>query len=269
MWLIAPTAIILLGLFVIPQFLLLKESVVPPYPFGLSAYARFFSDSFYIAMLARTFGLAVVVTVVCLALGFPIALWLARLETRFVPILLLITTFPLLVSAVVRSFAWMVLFFKSGLASQGLVAAGIVAPGYQLMGTFAGIVIALAQVMLPLMILTLFSMLRALDRDLEHAAMNLGATPAATTWLVILPQMKGALLAGSLLVFALSVGAFATPSLIGSARVHLIAVAIQEQALELFNWPFAAAMAMILLVTSVVISLVYSRVVSGAGHDSR
>lgn len=266
---VAPVAIILTGLFLMPQFYLFRQSVSLPPPFGVETYLRFFSDGFYLDMLGRTFTVAGLVTLICILCGFPLALWLARIETRFVPLLLLITTFPLLVSAVVRSFAWMVLFFRSGLLSQTMVATGIASPGFQFMGTTAGVVIALGQVMLPLMIITLYSVLRTIDRDLENAAMNLGASPWSTTWLVIIPQMKGGILAGSLLVFSLSVGAFATPSLIGGARVNMMAIGIQEQALELFDWPFAAAMAMILLAAALIIAVAYGRIISESSHEPR
>ena len=266
---VAPVAIILIGLFLMPQFYLFRQSISLPPPVGIDTYLQFFSERFYLDMLGRTFLVAGLVTLICILCGFPLALWLARIETRFVPLLLLITTFPLLVSAVVRSFAWMVLFFRNGLLSQTMAATGLVSPGFQFMGATAGVVIALGQVMLPLMIITLYSVLRTIDRDLENAAMNLGASPWSTTWLVIVPQMKGGILAGSLLVFSLSVGAFATPSLIGGSRVNMMAIGIQEQALELFDWPFAAAMAMILLAAALIIAVVYGRIISEQSHEPR
>ena len=120
--------------------------------------------------------------------------------------------------------------------------AGLAPAGFQLMGTLAGVVIALAQVLLPIMVVTLYGVIRSIDRDLENAAMNLGASPAGAVALVTVRLAAGGIAAGSLLVFSLAVGAFATPSLIGGARAQLMAVAIQEQTLELLDWPFAAAM---------------------------
>ncbi len=175
------------------------------------------------------------------------------------PLLLLIVTFPLWVSALVRSFAWMVLFFKTGLVSRALQATGLVDPDFQLMYTFAGMVVALSQVLLPIMVLTLYPVLRGIDRDLENAAMSLGAGPLTTLALVTARLARGGIVAGSLLVFSLAMSSFATPSLIGGARVRVLSVAIYEQTLELLDWPFAAAMASILLVVAVAIVLIYGR----------
>jgi len=261
--LIGPAALLLLVLFLTPQAALLEESLSRPAPLGVASYARFLGDPYYLAMLGRTFLVGAVVTLVCLVFGFPLSFWLARLESRLVPLLLLIATFPLWVSAVVRSFAWMVLFFRNGLLSAALRGTGLVPPDFQLMGTLPGVVIALAQVLLPIMVVTLYGVIRSIDRDLENAAMNLGASPTGAVLLVTVRLAAGGIAAGSLLVFSLAVGAFATPSLIGGARAQLMAVAIQEQTLELLDWPFAAAMAAILLAVSVAVALIYGRLMAG------
>jgi putative spermidine/putrescine transport system permease protein len=175
----------------------------------------------------------------------------------------MVTTFPLWVSAVVRSFGWMVLFHRNGLISNTLQATGLAAEPVQLMYTLTGVIIALAQVLLPLMVLTLYPVIRGIDRDLENAAMNLGATPGLAVWLVTLRLARSGIAAGSLLVFAISISAFATPSLVGGARAQLMATAIYEQTLELLDWPFASAIAAILLVIALVVVALYMRVVEG------
>lgn len=257
--LLAPAAIVFVALFALPLAYLIGESFTRPAPFGFQTYLKFFSDPYYVAMLARTFGMAALVTVICVLLGFPLAYWLARMEGRLVPLLLLIASFPLWISSVVRTFGWMVLFVRSGALSTAIRETGLVGPGFQLMGTFAGVVIGLAQVLLPLMVLTLYGVIRSIDRDLEYAAMNLGASPFAAVWLVTLRLARGGILAGSLLVMSFALGAFATPSLIGGVTANFMSVAIQDQTLVLLDWPFAAAMASILLVFAVVIAFLYSR----------
>lgn len=258
--LLAPAAVVLIGLFMVPLAGLAVESFTRPAPFGFATYVRFFSDSYYIGILARTFGLAALVTLICIVCGFPLAFWLARLENRWVPLLLLLASFPLWVSSVVRTFGWMVLFVKTGVASRALRETGLVGANFQFMGTFSGVVIALAQVMLPLMVLTLYGVIRSIDRDLEYAAMNLGARPFVATCLVTLRLSAGGIVAGSLLVFSFALGAFATPSLIGGTSAHFMSVAIADQTLALLDWPFAAAMATILLVFALVIAVLYSRI---------
>lgn len=258
--LLAPAALLFAVLFVWPQAGLLSLSLGN----GGGSYARFLGDSYYLGTLFNSLALGAVVTVITLLLGFPLAFILARAETRWAGLLLLLTTFPLWVSAVVRSFAWMVLFYRGGAVSRLLQGAGLVPPDFQLLGTFAGLTVALAQVLLPIMVLTLYGVIRGIDRDLEAAAMSLGATPATTLWLVTVRLARGGIAAGSLLVFSLSVSAFATPSLVGGARAHLMAVTIYEQVLELLDWPFAAAISAILLVISIVVALLYGRLVGEA-----
>jgi putative spermidine/putrescine transport system permease protein len=257
--LLLPALLVFVVLFVWPQAALLGESFARPAPFGFETYLRFFGDSFYLAVLGRSLLLGAWVTLITLLLGFPLAFWLARRESRWAPLLLMIATFPLWVSAVVRSFSWMVLFFRTGILSTALRDLGLVPPGFQLMYTFAGVVIALAQVLLPLMVVTLYAVIRGIDRDLENAAMNLGASPGRAVWLVTVRLARGGIAAGSLLVFSLSVSAFATPTLVGGPRAQLMAVSIQEQTLEILDWPFAAALSAILLAIGTAVALLYGR----------
>lgn len=265
--LLAPAALLFALLFVWPQMDLLMQSLGNPPPVTLASYRRFLGDSFYLGILGNSLLLGACVTAVTLVLGFPLAFLLARSDSRWAGLLLLLTTFPLWVSAVVRSFAWMVLFFRGGAISQTLRWTGLVGPDFQLLGTFAGVVIALAQVLLPIMVVTLYAVLRGVDRELENAAMNLGASPAEAFRLVTLRLAGGGVLAGSLLVFSLSVSAFATPSLVGGARGHFMAVTIYEQVLELLDWPFAAAIAAILLVISLAVALTYGHFLGESGTE--
>jgi len=261
--LLAPAVVVFAGFFLLPQAGLLQESFSRPAPFGVAAYVRFLGDPYYLAMLGRTLMIGVSVAAICFVFGFPLAFWLARLESRFVPFLLLLVTFPLWVSSVVRSFAWMVLFFHKGALSTAVRATGLVGDDFQLMGTLSGVVVALGQVLLPIMIVTLYGVIRTIDRDLENAAMNLGASPLKAVYFVTIRLAAGGITAGTLLVFSLAVGAFSTPTLIGGARAQLLAVAIQEQTLEMYDWPFAAAISAILLVISVATAVIYAQLTQG------
>jgi ABC-type spermidine/putrescine transport system permease subunit I len=259
--LFAPCLAIYLALFVWPQVSLLATSVVGAGQ-NLTAqhYARFMGDSYYWELLGRTLLLGISVTLITLVLGVPVAYVLARMQSRYASILLILTTFPLLVSAVVRSFGWMVLFFRDGLVSNALLSLGLIDRPLQLMYTMTGIIIALAQVLLPLMVLTLHGVFRSIDRDLEYAAMSLGAAPPLALWLVTLRLARGGIVAGSLLVFSLAISAFATPSLVGGARANVMATAIYEQTIEMLDWPFASALATILLVFVLALSIAYGAV---------
>ena len=252
--LLAAPALLLFGLlFVTPLAGLARLSLTG----GTGHYARFLFDSYYLGILGSTLLLGVLVTSVCLFVGLPLAYVLARLEWRAAPFLLLLTTFPLWVSAVVRSFSWMVLFFRGGILTEGLKATGFVAPSYQLMYTYAGVVIALSQVLLPLFVITLYGVIRGIDRDLENAAMNLGASPFFAVTAVTLRLASGGIFAGALLVFSFAISAFATPILVGGVRAKLMAVTIQEQTLELLDWPFASALSVVLLAVGLCVVFIY------------
>jgi putative spermidine/putrescine transport system permease protein len=264
--LFAPCVLVYAIFFIWPQASLLAISASSKSGLSFDQYARFFGDGYYWELLGRTLGMGVAVTVITLVLGLPTAYVLARSQSRWASLLLLLTTFPLLVSAVVRSFGWMVLFFRDGLVSRSLLALGLIDRPVQTMYTMTGVIIALAQVLLPLMVLTLHGVFKSIDRDLEYAAMSLGARPAVALCLVTLRLARGGIVAGSLLVFSLAISAFATPSLVGGARANVMATAIYEQTVELLDWPFGAALAAILLVVVLSLSLAYGALIEGRGE---
>lgn len=256
--LLAPTAAVFLLLFVFPLVRLLSTSLTEPH-WTVAHYARFLGDSYYLMVLGRSLFLGAAVTSVTLVLGLPLAYWLARLDSRIAPLLILLSTFPLWVSAVVRSFGWVVLLVRNGTVSVALQAIGLTDHPIQLLYTLTGVVIALAQVLLPFMVLTLYGVIKTVDPDIERAAQNLGARPLAAICLTTLPLARNGILAGALLVFALSISAFATPSLVGGARAQLMSTTIYEQTTELLDWPFASAISVVLLVVVLTLSFLYAR----------
>jgi ABC-type spermidine/putrescine transport system permease subunit I len=266
--LLAPVAALLLLLFVLPQAGMLAASLDAPH-WSFAHYAHFLGDSHYLGVLGRSLLLGVLVVAVTLLLGLPLAYWLARLQSRWAPALLLLATFPLWISAVVRSFGWVVLLSRNGLVSEALRGAGLVGRSFQLLYTMTGVVLALAQVLLPFMLLSLYGVIRAINPELERAAQNLGAGPLRAALLTTLPLAARGILSAALLVFALSVSAFATPSLVGGARVQLMSTTIYEQMVELADWPFAASVAFILLAVVGCIAVLYTRLGSGADGVAR
>lgn len=261
-----PALILFFILFVLPQASLLGYSFRPDpqseeQGITLENFSRFFGDPYYLRILGRTLVMGLGVTAICLVLGFPLAYWLARVESRWRTVLLTLTVFPLLTSAVVRSFGWMVILYRSGLVDQVFLRLGLADEPLELMYTLPGVVIALTEVLMPFMVLTLYSVIQSIDRNLEEASMNLGAGPMTTLMRVILPLSAGGILSGSLLVFSLAISSFVTPSLVGGARVALMATLIQEQAITLVNWQFAAAVAAILLLVVLLLATAYSRIV--------
>jgi ABC-type spermidine/putrescine transport system permease subunit I len=266
--LLLPAALLFLGLFVLPQLGMLAISLDAP-RWDLAQYRHFFGDAQYLGVLGRSLLLGALVTAVTVTLGLPLAYWLARLPGRLAPFLLLLATFPLWINAVVRSFGWMVLLSRNGALSDALYGLGLVRRSFHLAYSFTGVVIALAQVLLPFMLLSLYGVIRAIDPELERAAQNLGAGPWRAVALTTLPMAARGILSASLLVFCLAISAFATPSLVGGARVQLMSTTIYEQMTELADWPFAAAVAFILLAVVLAISLAWARLAPAKGVMGR
>ncbi len=256
--LLAPLLLLLIALVVLPQAGMLAISLGAP-DWSMARYARFIDDGHYLGVLGRSVLLGLWVTGVTLLLGLPLAYWLARLESRWAPALLLLATFPLWISAVVRSFGWIVLLSRNGPLNSVLRDAGLVGPSFQLLYTFSGVVLALAQVLLPLMLLSLYGVIRAIDPELERAAQTIGAGPVRAVLLTTLPIAARGIVSAALLVFVLAMSAFATPSLVGGARVQLMSTTIYEQMTELADWPFAAAVSFILLVVVLAVAWLSTR----------
>lgn len=265
--LLVPAGLLFLAVFVVPQVWLLAGSLYPKGSSGpsLRLYGELLTNSYDLSLLWRTLVLGAVVAAGCALLGFPLAYQLARSTSRARGPLLILTVFPLLTSAVVRTFGWQVLFYRTGVLGQLAPALGL---GPQLVGTFTGVVIALVEVLLPFMVLTCYGVVRGVDPGIEEAALDLGDPPWRVLFRVTLPLCRGGLLAGSLLVFSLTVSSFVTPSLIGGSRVQVAATAIYERTITLVDYPGAAALAVVLLVLIAALIAGYSRLMappSGAG----
>lgn len=260
-------------LFIVPLFLLLQYSF---YPFvsgqGLSPgfvvtnYSRFLSDSYYLEILGRTMWMGALVAFFAVLLGYPLAYFLARTRVRLKNLLFILVVLPLLSSAVVRTYGWMVLLGHNGLVNDMLVRLGIVAKPVKLMYSLRGVVIGLTEVLLPFMVLTLESVLRGVDSSLEEAAQGLGASRFRTFFTITFPLSLPGVAAGSIFVFVLAISSFVTPSLMGGPSVRVMSSLIREQAINLLNWPFAGAVSLILLVVVVTLVSLYQKVLTNAGR---
>ena len=215
----------------------------------LTHYVAFLGDPFYIKVLWRSLVISAQVTLVCLVLGYPLAYWLSRLRGRARAVLYLAVLIPLLTSAVVRTFGWMILLSNNGVLNKTLINLGVISTPMRLMYNELGIVIALAEVLLPFMVLALDAALLNIDRQLYDAARNLGAGAVRIFFQVTLPLSAPGAIAGSVLVFSLAISAYVTPALIGGPRVPVMSTTIYQQGIALLNWPFGAAIAFVLLAT--------------------
>jgi putative spermidine/putrescine transport system permease protein len=216
---------------------------------GLAQYRRFLGDEFNRGVLISTLWLGVKVTLLALLIGFPLAYLHTLAPPRWQGLLMLLIVLPLLTSAVVRTFAWVVILGRQGIVNNALLGFGWIAEPAKLLYTPGAVVVALAQIELPLMVLPLITALSHIDPNLRQASLALGAGRWRTLWQVTLPLAVPGLLAGCLLVFASSVSAFVTQTLVGGGQHIFMPFYMYQQAIQANDYPFAAAVAVLLLVS--------------------
>lgn len=224
-------------------------------------FHRFLFDRFYLGVLFTTLQMSLVVTLVCLLFGYPAAYYLSRSDGRERTFLTLLILSPLLVSLVIRSFGWLVILGPRGLINATLLGLGLLKSPLKLIYTQTAVVIGLAHVFFPFMVLSIASALQNIDPALFRAAHNLGATRFRTFWRVTLPLSLPGIMAGSLIVFALSASSFVTPTILGGPWVKVVAYLAYEQNVNVLDWPFGAAISVILLVVTAAVIIIYNRLV--------
>jgi putative spermidine/putrescine transport system permease protein len=268
--LLSPYTLLLVAFFVAPLALMLMISVSRQsfgemeWTFTVHHYARFFSDGFYLGVLWDTLLLGVIVTAICLLLGYPLAYHLALTRSRWKPILIVFILSPLLVGIVIRCYGWMILLADRGLINATLMERGWLTKPLPLMYNRFGIAVGLVHVFLPFMVLSLTGVLKRIDPALIEASKTLGASPRRAFVEVTLPLSLPGILAGSLLVFSLAISSFVVPILLGGFKVQVLPMIVYEQILSVFDWPFGAANAFVLLVISVALIGLYIKVTERA-----
>ncbi len=248
-----PAAIFLLLFMLVPLLTLVRTSLYDSdKSFGgagwsLRHYVRFLGDGFYLSVLGQTLLYGLIVSVFCVVVGFPLGYSLARMSARGrrwrIPMVIL----PLTLSLVVNVFGWLIILGRGGLVNKFLLGLGLIDAPVQLLFSSFTVMLVMAQTFLPFMVLSIMSVVAQIDPALEQAAANLRAGRWTTLRRVVLPLAMPGILAGSTLVFILTVSAFITPRLIGGTRVQMLGSMIYEQTLVTLNWPFGGAMSLILL----------------------
>jgi putative spermidine/putrescine transport system permease protein len=268
--LLGPYFVLLLVFFMTPLLLMLAISVSRQ-SFGqlewtitFHHYVRFFSDSYYLSVLWDTIVLGLITTVCALLLGYPIAYHLSFTASRWKPMLIVFILSPLLVGIVIRCYGWMILLADRGLINATLMQHGWITKPLPLMYNKFGVTLALVHVFLPFMVLSLTGVLKRIDPQLIEASKTLGASPRRAFFEVTLPLSLPGILAGSLLVFSLAISSFVVPILVGGFKVHVLPMIVYEQVLSVFDWPFGAANAFVLLVISIALIAVYIKVTERA-----
>jgi len=265
MWLLGAPALVLfaalvlapLAMTLVLTFYRFDPSVGPIAAFQFGNYVNVLSSPYYQTIFLRTFGIAAITTALCVAIGAPEAYVLSKMRDPWRSSCLLVILAPLLVSVVVRAFGWSMLLGTAGIVNQAFAAIGL--GPYKLEYTTFAIVIALVHVMLPFMVIPVWTALQKLDPQTEQAALSLMASPATTLRRIVLPQVMPGVLSGSLMVFGLSASAFAIPGLLGGRRLKVAATAVYDQFLGSLNWPLGATIALLLLAANLIIMLTYYR----------
>jgi putative spermidine/putrescine transport system permease protein len=236
--------------FAAPLAMLIGYSFIGETGFTLDNYARFLGDPFNFRVLVNTFRLGMQTVLGVTLLGIPIALLYWHSGPRVRQAIIFLTLIPMLTSNVVRTFAWIVILGRQGPISETLMAFGFTDGPISLMFTELGLVLAMTQIDLPLVVLPLLAMLSRLPANLGEAAEVSGAGPWRILITVLIPLMLPALLAGWVLVFASTSASFVTQAVIGGARNVYMPQLIYREVGTLFDWPLAAAIAVVLLLTS-------------------
>ncbi len=263
--LVLPAGLLVLLLLVAPMAMLFRISLNEYSPTQLMIealqpgnYLRALADPYYQQVMGTTMTVALSCTAICLVIGFPAAYWLARMDSKQKSLAVILTVFPLLVGNVVRSAGWMALLGRDGAINATLRGLGLIGEPLQLLYTQGAVIIGIVAVVAPYMILTLSAVIEGIPRNIEEAAANLGAGPLVAFRRVVLPLALPGVVAGSVLVFILCMNAYATPVLLGGPQFKMMAPAVYDQFVRGTNWPFGAALAFLLLVVTLALTVLGS-----------
>jgi ABC-type spermidine/putrescine transport system permease subunit I len=208
-------------------------------------------DLYYARLFGRTLRLGLITMAVCVVLGYPLAYCLARARPRWQAAGLFLLIMPLMVSAVIRIFGWIVILGRKGLVNLALMALGL--EPIKLLYSDTAVVIGLVNIFVPFMVLPIMASIERIPPSLEEAAQNLGANWYRMFWRVILPLSLPGLISGCLLVYSLSISAFVTPALMGNPRERMLGQQIYDEVLVSFNWPGAASLSLALVLVTAVL----------------
>ena len=254
--LVTPAMLLFIGIVLVP---LLMTAVLSFNEWGqytgiqpvltINNWQEVVTDAYYGEVFMRTFRIAVAATAITAVIGAPEAYIIHRMQGPWTSICLLVILGPLLISVVARTLGWALLFGgNSGVVNLALMNLGIIEEPLPFMFTETGVVIALAHVLTPFMVLSVWASLQKLDPAIENAATSLGAGMPTIVSRIILPQIVPGLLSGAIIVFALAASAFASPAIVGGRRLKVAATLAYDEFLNTLNWPLGAVVAVLLLV---------------------
>lgn len=221
--------------------------------FSLEHYRKMLEYKSYARVFMTTFQVSLLTTLICIVIGYPLAYFLALLPRRWVGFFLLAVLLPFWTSLLVRTYAWLVLLQKNGMLNDFAMHIGLWDSPVKLVHNMTGTLIGMAHIMLPFLVLPLYSAMKKIDRDMMHAAANLGASPVKAFWQVYFPLSLSGTVAGSLIVFVLCLGFYVTPAVLGGGRVVMVATQITAILENQFDWGAASALGVVLLIATIVV----------------
>ncbi len=225
----------------------------------LENYFEIATDSYFYSVFLRTLRVSLVVTALAVVLGTFEAYILSRMRQPWRGIFLLVALGPLLISIVARTLGWALLFGSTGLVNQALLTIHAIDRPIRLMYSETGVVIALTHVLVPYMVIAVWTSLQKLDPRVEDAAVSLGASALTVIRRIVVPRAMPGILSGAIIVFSLAASAFATPAIIGGRRIKVVPIVAYDQFLYTLDWPLGAALALLLLLFTVLLAVLVSR----------
>ena len=225
----------------------------------LEHYRKMIEYKSYYRVFLNTFKVSLLTTIICIGLGYPLAYFLAQLPARWAGFFMLAVLLPFWTSLLVRTYAWLVLLQRKGLLNEFAMEIGLWEKPIKLVHNLTGTLIGMAHIMLPFLVLPLYNAMKKIDRDLMHAASNLGASPTRAFWQVYFRLSLPGMVAGSLIVFVLCLGFYVTPAVLGGGRVIMVATQITAILENQFNWGAASSLGVVLLVATVLVLYIAGR----------
>ena len=268
----SPAVLCVLTIMVIPVAWLFYLSFIgSDGNFSLEHYQRMLDSKSYARIFFTTFKVSLLTTVICVFIGYPLAYFLSQLPARVANICMLSVLLPFWTSLLVRTYSWLVLLQRKGIINQVGMNMGFWDEPLKLVHNLSGTLIGMVHIMLPFLILPLYASMKSIPQDYMKASSNLGATPTQSFWQVFFPLSMPGLMAGSLIVFILSLGFFVTPAILGGGKVIMVAMQITSNIELFFDWGAASALGVVLLVMTFAVLFIASKLmrldnVLGGGH---
>ena len=268
----SPAVLVILTVMVIPVGWLFYLSFIgSDGNFSLEHYQRMLDSKSYARIFLTTFKVSLLTTAICILIGYPLAYFLSQLPARVANICMLSVLLPFWTSLLVRTYSWLVLLQRKGIVNQLGMEIGLWDEPLKLVHNLSGTLVGMVHIMLPFLILPLYASMKSIPQDYIKASSNLGATPTQSFWQIFFPLSMPGLMAGSLIVFILSLGFFVTPAILGGGKVIMVAMQITNNIELFFDWGAASALGVVLLVMTFAILFVASKLVRldnilGGGH---